>query len=202
MGDNEDLQVPGKVIQMKTIPICVIMLVAISTFLIAGCTQPPVVQPTFQPTSVPTPVPTTKLPDTVRIADTSFGRILTDAQGKTLYFSAVDVRGSGVSSCAGQCVVTWPVFTVDAIRVSSPLNPADFGFITRADGTKQAAYMGRPLYLSSFDRQPGDINGSGIDRVWNVANIAGTVVTTPPATIPTPTQTNSLAGGGGGGGGY
>ncbi len=142
------------------------------------------------------------LPDTVRIADTSFGRILTDAQGKTLYYYAVDVRGSGVSSCAGQCAVTWPVFSVDAIRVSSPLNPADFGFITRADGTKQAAYMGRPLYLSSFDKQPGDINGSGIDRVWNVANIAGTVVTTPPTTIPTPTQTDSLSGGGGGGGGY
>lgn len=202
MGDNEDVQVPGRVIQMKATAIFVITLVTISTLLIAGCTQPPAVQPTPQPSPVPTPVPTTQLPDTIRIADTSFGRILTDAQGKTLYFYAVDVRGSGVSSCAGQCAVTWPVFSVDAIRVSSPLNPTDFGFITRADGTKQAAYMGRPLYLSSFDKQPGDINGSGIDRVWNVANIAGTVVTTPPTTIPTPTQTNSLAGGGGGGGGY
>ena len=62
--------------------------------------------------------------------------------------------------------------------------------------------MGRPLYFSSFDAKPGDINGSGINKVWTVANIAGTVVTTPPTTIPTPTQTNSLAGDGGGGGGY
>ena len=187
---------------MKTIAIFGVMLVLVSALLIAGCTQPPAVQPTPQPTTVPTSVPTTQMPDTIRIADTSFGRILTDAQGKTLYYYAVDVRGGGVSSCAGQCAVTWPVFSVDAIRVSAPLNPADFGFINRADGTKQAAYMGRPLYLSSFDKQPGDINGSGIDRVWNVANIAGTVITTPPTTIPTPTQTNSLAGGGGGGGGY
>jgi predicted lipoprotein with Yx(FWY)xxD motif len=188
---------------MRKIGFGILVLLAIISLFVAGCTQPPpVVQPVQQPaTTLPTTVPTTQLPDTVRTADTSFGRILTDAQGKTLYFSGDDVQGGGASSCTDQCSTDWPVFSVDALRVSAPLNPSDFGFITRADGTKQAAYRGRPLYYSSLDTKPGDINGSAIDKVWNVANIAGTVATAQPTTIPTTRQTPSLAGGGGGGGG-
>jgi Uncharacterized protein conserved in bacteria len=143
-------------------------------------------------------------PDTIKKADTSFGAVLTDGQGKTLYYFANDQRASGASSCNGQCAVMWPVFFTGTVRVSSPLNPADFASITRADGTKQTTYMGRPLYYYSGDVKPGDINGSGINKVWYVANSAGTVPTTRPTTIPTSVQTPSLAGGGGGsgGGGY
>jgi len=186
---------------MRKIAYAVLVSFVFISLAIAGCTQSqPVAQPTPQPTLLSTPVPTTQLPDTVRIADTSFGKILTDAQGKTLYYYVIDVRGSGASSCTGQCAATWPVFSVDTIRVSSPLNPPDFGFITRADGTKQVTYMGRPLYFYASDKNPGEINGSGINKVWNVANIAGTVVTTPPTTVPTPTRTASLATGSSGGG--
>ncbi len=178
------------------------MLVVISMLFVAGCTQSPAVQTTSQPTPQPTQMPAA--PDTIKKADTSFGAVLTDGQGKTLYYFANDQRASGASSCNGQCAVMWPVFFTDTVRVSSPLNPADFASITRADGTKQTTYMGRPLYYYSGDVKPGDINGSDINKVWYVANSAGTVPTTRPTSIPTSVQTPSLAGGGGGsgGGGY
>jgi predicted lipoprotein with Yx(FWY)xxD motif len=146
-------------------------------------------------------MPVTKLPDTIKKADTTFGAILVDGQGKTLYYFTPDQYANGASACGAACVVAWPVFFTDTIRVSSPLNPADFASITRADGSKQTTYKGIPLYFYSGDSKPGDINGSGINKVWYVANIAGTVPTTPPTPTPTAVRTPSLAGGGGGGGG-
>jgi predicted lipoprotein with Yx(FWY)xxD motif len=193
------------VILLKNRTLLVILIAAVLV-LAAGCTQQAPAQPApaQQPVLTASPVPVAPLPDSVKVSATSFGNILVDARGRTLYFYAGDVQGSGVSSCTGGCAPVWPVFSADAIRVSPPLNAADFGSITRPDGSKQTSYKGRPLYYFSNDLNPGDINGSGIDKLWNLANIPGTVITTPPTTIPTPTHTPGLAGsgGGGGGGGY
>jgi predicted lipoprotein with Yx(FWY)xxD motif len=177
------------------------ILLAISLILVTGCTQTQTTQPASVPqTTLAVPVPAATLPDTVKVSGSSFGNVLVDAQGRTLYFYANDVQGSGTSTCTELCITTWPAFSAGAIQVSTPLNPADFATIIRPDGSAQTTYKGWPLYYSTYDLKPGDINGSGIDQVWNVANIPGTVVTTPPTTIPTPTQTASLAGDGGGGG--
>jgi predicted lipoprotein with Yx(FWY)xxD motif len=187
---------------MKNITLLLLLLVVISTLFIAGCTQQQQVQPIQQTTPQPTPIPVTQLPDTIKKAESAFGAVLVDGQGRTLYFFTIDRRASGTSSCDAACTAIWPVFYTDTLSVSSPLNPSDFASITRVDGTKQTTYMGRPLYFYSGDVKPGDINGSGINKVWYVSNIAGTVPTTPPTTVPTTVQTPSLAGGGGGGGGY
>jgi predicted lipoprotein with Yx(FWY)xxD motif len=186
---------------MKKTTLLLLILIVISTLFVAGCTQVPGAQPAPQATSPSTPLPVTQLPDTVKKADTAFGAILVDAQGKTLYYFTLDQYANGASACDAACAQTWPVFFTDSIRVSSPLTPADFAFITRADGSKQTTYKGIPLYFYSGDSKPGDINGSGINKVWYVANIAGTVPTTPPTPTPTAIRTPSLAGGGGGGGG-
>jgi predicted lipoprotein with Yx(FWY)xxD motif len=193
-----------KVILLKNSTLLVILLAA-ALVLAAGCTQQAAVQPAPAPQPVLTaaPVPSAPLPDTVKISASSFGNILVNAQGRTLYFYANDVLGSGVSTCTDYCAATWPAFAAGAIQVSPPLNAADFGSMTRVDGSKQTTYKGRPLYTYSNDLKPGDVNGSGIDKLWNLANIPGTVITTPPTTIPTATHTPGLAGsGGGGGGGY
>jgi predicted lipoprotein with Yx(FWY)xxD motif len=192
---------------MKNTTLFLLMLVVISTLLIAGCTMPKstlpasTAQPTPQTTQLPAPMPVTQLPDTIKKADTAFGAVLVNGQGKMLYYFTFDQYTNGASACDEVCARTWPVFFTDTIRVSSPLNPADFASITRADGTKQTTYNGIPLYFYSGDSKPGDINGSGINKVWYVANIAGTVPTTPPTPTPTAVRTPSLAGGGGGGGG-
>ena len=174
-----------------------LILAAAALVLAAGCMQPQPA-PAPQPATTAPPATAAALPDTVRVSASAFGNILVDGQGRTLYFYADDLQGGGASACTGQCAVTWPPFSAQ-IRVSPPLDAADFGSFIRTDGPVQTSYKGWPLYYSSYDRKPGDINGSGIGGLWNVANVPGTVVTTPPTTVPTTRQTPSLAVGGGGG---
>jgi hypothetical protein len=52
---------------------------------------------------------------------------------------------------------------------------------------KQTAFMGRPLYYYSGDKNPGETNGQGFNNIWYVANTSGSVpvVTTIPTTLPT-----------------
>src|SRR5512137_2390006 len=116
---------------MKTTTIVLLLLVVISTLFIAGCTQQQSVQPTPQPTTV-------KPSDTVSTGSSSLGTILTDAKGMTLYYFITDVPASGASTCyaAANCSLFWPIFSVDRIVVSPPLDPADFSSFTRTDGTK------------------------------------------------------------------
>ena len=140
------------------------MLAMTVSLLIAGCTQPQQQVQTPPSSPVLTPVQT----DTVRVATSPLGTILTDAGGQTLYYFATDVPASGASSCSGKCATVWPIFSTDTIRVSTPLNPADFGSIMRADGTKQTTYYGWPLYYYQADAKPGDVNGENVLKVWYV----------------------------------
>jgi len=152
---------PSKVVIMKNTTSILLLLVVISTLFIAGCTQQLPVQQTPQPTAV-------KPDDTVKTASSPLGTILVDSQGKTLYYFANDVPASGTSSCNGQCAVVWPVFSTGTVTVSSPLDPADFGTITRTDGTKQTTYYGWPLYYYQGDTKTGDVNGENVLDTWFV----------------------------------
>jgi predicted lipoprotein with Yx(FWY)xxD motif len=192
---------------MRNTTLFLLLLVVISTLFIAGCTQQLPVQPTPQPTAV-------KPESTIGTTSSSLGIILVDAQGKTLYYFTNDIPASGTSSCNGQCAVIWPVFSIDTVTVSPPLSASDFSSITRADGKKQTAYRGRPLYYYQADTKLGDMNGQGFNNLWYVANISGItpVVTTQPTTVPTTVRTTTVpttvrttspsSGGYGGGGGY
>lgn len=146
---------------MKKTTLLILCLAAVSVLLIAGCTQ-------TQPTPQPTAVPTTQPADTIKTADTTLGKIIVDAQGKTLYYFANDIASSGSSTCNGQCASLWPSFSADSIKVSSPLDPADFGSITRSNGSKQTTYYGWPLYYYSGDVKSGDMNGENFLKVWYV----------------------------------
>ena len=46
---------------------------------------------------------------------------------------------------------------------------APFGTVTRADGSAQLTYNGRPLYFYIKDTNPGDTKGQGVGGVWYVA---------------------------------
>ncbi len=112
--------------------------------------------------------PVTPPGDNVRLASSaSFGNILTDSAGLTLYFFAIDASGS--SGCSGGCLVTWPIFYTDSLRLSAGLAAADFGAITHSDGAKQTTYKGWPLYRYAGDNNAGDINGDKVGDVWFVA---------------------------------
>ena len=102
----------------------------------------------------------------------------------TLYYVTNDIPRSGKSSCSGQCSLTWPVFSGDTVAVSSPLASSDFSSFTRTDGIKQATYKERPLYFYNAGTKAGDTKGQGVNNVWFIANVSGTV---PAGTVPAPT---------------
>jgi predicted lipoprotein with Yx(FWY)xxD motif len=156
-----------KVMTLKNRILFILILVVISTIVITGCTQQQAAQPTPPQTTQPAPVSSA---ETIGTADSSLGIILVDAEGMTLYYFAKDVPASGTSSCYGQCEVAWPVFSADPVTVSSPLDPADFGTITRTDGTKQTTYHGWPLYYFQADTKPGDVKGENVGNNWFVFN--------------------------------
>jgi len=89
---------------------------------------------------------------------------LTDEHGMTLYTFDRDAT-AGKSACNGNCANNWPPLAAnDADKPSG-----DYTIITRDDGKKQWAYHGKPLYLWSKDKMPGDQTGDGFMNVWHVA---------------------------------
>ena len=85
--------------------------------------------------------------------------------GRTLYVFSRDSRGSGTSVCVAQCAVNWPPLGV--ATAAKPIG--DYTIVTRADGSKQWAHKGMPLYYYVKDTKPGDKLGAGMGGVWAVA---------------------------------
>jgi predicted lipoprotein with Yx(FWY)xxD motif len=102
-------------------------------------------------------------PEPAKIADTSKGKVLADARGMTLYI--FDRDSAGMSNCTGQCAQNWPPFAAPAGAMPS----ANWTIVTRADGGRQWAYKGKPLYGWTKDTKSGDVTGDGVNNVWHVA---------------------------------
>lgn len=104
----------------------------------------------------------------VKIAENpTFGKILTDSEGMSLYFFSKDTKMT--SLCTEGCLDIWPVFYKENITVDAGLDAADFGTITRTDGVKQTTYKGWPLYYFANDQNAGETMGDKVNNVWYVA---------------------------------
>ena len=157
-----------------------ILIVGLVAVLLFGCTggnnygNPPTspgtnTPPATNPPQAQTPNSTTTPPPTPAPGidvKMSTGGYLVDSKGMTLYFFTKDVDGT--SACTGACLEKWPVFYAENIKVSG-LGSADFGTITRSDGSRQTTYLGWPLYYYFQDKAPGDITGEGVGKVWYLA---------------------------------
>lgn len=106
--------------------------------------------------------------------NSKFGPIITDNNGRSLYFFAIDANGS--SGCTNGCLVAWPVYYKENPSVGTGLLATDFGVITRTDGAKQTTYKGWPLYYYAGDNKAGDTNGDAVDNTWFVAKADYTVM--------------------------
>ena len=128
-------------------------------------------------------------------------QVLVDSNGMTLYWFVPDT--STKSNCSGQCATYWP-------PVKGPLTAGSgvtgtLGTITRSDGTKQATYLGHPLYTYVGDKGPGQNKGNGLNisgGLWWEMTVSGS---TPPANAgaaATSSPKSTATSGGGGGYGY
>jgi predicted lipoprotein with Yx(FWY)xxD motif len=105
----------------------------------------------------------------------TFGTILTDASGKTLYTRDNDPAGG--STCTAGCLTTWPALLVPAgssatLKAPTGVTAALTSF-ARTDGAgTQVLLGGKALYTYSGDAAAGDTKGDGVGGVWHVAKAA------------------------------
>jgi predicted lipoprotein with Yx(FWY)xxD motif len=105
--------------------------------------------------------------------DQTLGNVLTDNQGRTLYFFSHDTKGT--PTCTGDCNLTWPLFNVDQLILPNGglLVAGDFGTIGEG-ASKQLTYKGRPLYHFSpthdgIIEAAGQTGGENFANFWYVA---------------------------------
>ena len=89
----------------------------------------------------------------VKVARTTYGRVLVDRRGFALYLFTHD-RSAG-STCSGACAAAWPPYVV----AKRPPRRAHelVGSVRRRDGRLQVTYAGHPLYYYVGDRRPGEV---------------------------------------------
>jgi predicted lipoprotein with Yx(FWY)xxD motif len=86
-------------------------------------------------------------------------RVLTNAQGFTLYSFAPDTPGT--SKCYGSCAAYWPPVT--GTTAAGQGLPGKVATITRTGGAHQLTYNGHPLYTYIGDTAPGQAKGNNLN---------------------------------------
>jgi predicted lipoprotein with Yx(FWY)xxD motif len=146
----------------------------------ATAAQPPAASKTATTPAQPTTTPNHRA--TVRVAKSGLGRILVNAQGRTLYLFKGDVGTK--SACSGACATAWPpLLATGNPTAGQGLTASKLGTTTRSDGTTQVTYSGHPLYLLIKDQKPGQTNGQGVTAfgaAWFAVSSAGNQVSSKP----------------------
>src|SRR4051794_36188159 len=107
---------------------------------------------------------------TVKVATSDeYGKMLVDADGRTLYLFEKD-QGT-TSACTGACVDNWPAFTATAPKAGDGVDQAKLS-TAAAD---QVVYNGHLLYHFAGDKAAGDMNGAGIPS-WYPVDPSGAAI--------------------------
>jgi predicted lipoprotein with Yx(FWY)xxD motif len=134
--------------------------------------------------------PTVPATSAVSVKLTSVGKVLVDANGRTLYLFAADTANVSKLSAAGQAV--WPPFTAATPpKATGRASASQIGTVT---GSNQVTYNGHPLYYFVGDKSPGQANGEGLNEFgarWYALSSAGAAVTSPPKAAPASSSTGA-----------
>lgn len=107
------------------------------------------------------------------------GYVLATSTGRTIYWYAGDVKGSGKSTCAGSCLTVWPAVAGTPVAAPGVRLAGKLGTITRPGGVVQATYNGYPLYTHARDMAAGQTTGNGVSGKWHI--ITGAALSPSPA---------------------
>lgn len=114
-------------------------------------------------------------------AHEDFGDILVGPDRLTLYMFDEDERESGESACYNGCAENWPPLVIEGEPVAGDGVTAPLTTFERADGSRQVAAHGWPLYYWIGDEGEGDVNGQGVNQVWWVLGPDATEIREVPA---------------------
>ena len=158
---------------MRSRKIVRLLLVALVTAGLGLAAEATALASTTAKSATAAPAKKKKKP-TVKLADSSFGKILVDSKGNTLYAFDPDGTNIDASACTGGCAGAWPPLT------SKKKPKAGKGL----DKTKlevgvnnQVAYNSHLLYRYGGDSAPGDTSGQGVGGVWHVVGTDGEPIT-------------------------
>lgn len=114
----------------------------------------------------------------VALGETTLGKVLVDARGRTLYLFEQDKRGK--SACYGVCATYWPpLYSTATPRPGRGVHASLLGSSKRTDGKRQVTYAGHPLYTFSLDKRPGQTTGEGLTNfggTWDAVAASGRAV--------------------------
>ena len=113
---------------------------------------------------------------TLETETTDLGTFLTGREGLTTYVFGADTT-PGVSVCEGDCLAAWPPVTVppgNTVAAGEGVTGV-LGQITGTDGSTQVTYDGHPLYYWQGDTEAGQTSGNGVNGIWWVADVSGTL---------------------------
>jgi predicted lipoprotein with Yx(FWY)xxD motif len=124
---------------------------------------------------------------TIMTGSGSAGTFLVDGTGRAVYLWMAD--STGKSTCSGACAAALPpVPATGTVTASGGAKASDLTTITRADGSKQAAYDGHALYYFAGDTSAGQTNGQGSNgfgaKWWLVTPTGSAITATTTATKP------------------
>jgi predicted lipoprotein with Yx(FWY)xxD motif len=114
-------------------------------------------------------------------AGSALGKVVVDADRRTVYVFDKDTAGSGTSACTGACLAKWPPVKATSGDLTADGVTGKVGTISREDGSKQITLGGMPLYLYSGDSHAGDVTGQAVGNVWWAVSPAGTKIAGAPA---------------------
>jgi predicted lipoprotein with Yx(FWY)xxD motif len=119
------------------------------------------------PTTAPTTAPSAAIKTASATVKGQSMTILTDAQGKTLYYFTADT--SAKTACTGGCAQAWPPLVFSGSGTPEGDAPLS-GKLTVVNGTNgiQIEYNDHPLYIYSGDTAPGQATGEGLFGKWFV----------------------------------
>ncbi len=112
------------------------------------------------------------------VEDPELGRILADAEGRTLYRFDGDTAWPMSTGCTGDCLDVWkPAAVVDPDDVQQGVALELVNSFERPDGTEQLAIDCWILYWYTGDEEPGDTTGHGVNGTWWATAPDGTKAT-------------------------
>lgn len=164
---------------MRRSCIRLVAVAALAALALAACSSSDkAASPTTDPTTTtaaetpttPAVSPTTAVASgakkTVSLASSDLGQIMVDNKGLTLYVDENDKPGA--PACTGSCLVAWPPLVAPASPTyGAGLDASMFSTVTLADGTKQLAVSGFPLY-TFVGKAAGDVSGQGANGFYVV----------------------------------
>jgi len=131
-----------------------------------GSSNTDATQPAYATPAPPAP--------SVKLADTSLGKVLVDSEGRTLYAFTKDANGT--PTCVDACAKAWPAATVSGQPIAGAGIAATIQSIAAPTGGSMIVAGKWPLYRFAGDAGPGDVNGQGTAGVWFAVAPDGTLI--------------------------